>query len=414
MGTPPQAPIPVAPEGSHVVSGGRENNEAFNAGQNLGDGAQTPEAQGARDRADEVLTDLFKRFEGNAEAVGTGSDGSGVAVSGNGAPSANGEPMGAFDPNAVLAPEPVQAQPVETAPTDAELLLEPIIMPGSDPADAGAPLSGTPDSFQDPSQSPNAEAQARHALLRSGFLPSEVDAMDADALVQRGMAAHERLARDDDAHRRLRIGEAPASAPAESPSDPATAGTPDGAVREMLEPLLEPLGEEGVAAVEKLFGSVVTPLQKELESFKQASQQESQRRIEGLIADSRKGWAERFPQLQQGKVAGLVRQRMQALVKDPSILASGLSDQENSDRVMLSACLSLGLQDKDTPRRQASKQETRRRKSKGTQPVTRTQKDSRENPISHEERQAGILSKLFSGDVSGAREFGLRTANQAQ
>lgn len=413
-GTPSPAPRPVAPENSHVLSGGRENNRAFDAGAALSEGAQTREAAEARSDADNVLRDLFKKFDGNPEAVGTGSDGTGVAVSGNDAPSANGQPLGAFDPNAALAPETEQAQPVETESTDAELLLEPIIMPGSDPADAGTPLSGTPDTLQDPSLSPNAEDQARHALLRSGFLPSEVDAMSADDLVSRGMQRHEALARDDDAHRRLRIGEAPAPASAAAPSEPAEAGVPGGEVRAMLEPLLEPLGEEGVAAVEKLFGSLVTPLKEELAGLKEISRQASQQRIEGLIADSRKGWAERFPQLQQGKVAGVVRQRMQALVKDPSAMNPGLSDQENSDRIMLSACLSLGLQDKNTPRRQASTQETRRRKTRGTQPVTRTKTDSREDPMSHEERQTGILSKLFSGDISGARDFGLRTANQAR
>ncbi len=410
LAKPPVVERPRLPAGSHVVSGGHENQEPFRA-RASDEGAQTPEAGAARERGDAVLTELFQKYEG-------GPDGAGLAGSGNSAPSSNGRPYGDYQHGELPPAERQQQTTVEEdgelASDDAALLLEPIIMPGSDPAGAGTPLSDYPDSFQDPDSLPlNAEVMARHALLRSGFLPSEVDAMDPDDLVQRGMARHEALARDDDARRRLRLGEPPAASGApQVSSDPAQAGTPEEQLNALLEPLMEPLGEEGVGAVRKVLDLIVKPLRDEVASLKSGAQRDTKARIEQLVANSRKRWVERFPQLKNGRIAGQVQARMAFLAKDPTFMVKGLPDQEIADRIMLSACLGFGLQDAGRSRKTAAAQETRRRKAAGTQPVTRVQKGSQAQEFTDEDRQRGIFDRLMTGDLAGARDFGVRTAER--
>lgn len=199
-----------------------------------------------------------------------------------------------------VAADPVEAQPeqpAESAPADQP---------------AGDVVSGTP-----PTEDPQLD-RARTALMRSGFLASELDALDRDTLLARGLKRSDALAAEQDTFRRLRDletrfkdSEAASAEPEQSELD---------GLRATLKPLQDAIADEGEATGP--LAVVIAGLSERLKTLETGNVQNRQQSEMDNISASRGRLGVRYSELGDDRFfQDEVRPRMELLAKgfnDPS------------------------------------------------------------------------------------------------
>lgn len=190
-----------------------------------------------------------------------------------------------------------------------------------------------------------AKRRAVAALLRSGFDQGEIDAMPVERLLERGLKRHEILARDDDAHRRVRAQEAstketPASHTEPSAPKPESKGVPEVDFTQAVAPFAEQYGldEDGAKALAAAFAATVGPVAADVQALKSARESEATKTLETTISSVRSEILSDIDEPTFERVVG----RMVALQNDAEFQAIGdLSERVKA--VMKASAASLGI-----------------------------------------------------------------------
>lgn len=197
---------------------------------------------------------------------------------------------------------------------------------------------------------------ARNALSRSGWKKKELDAMEPDDLIKRGLKRAAALEKDDEAHRvakELRESRSTptASGKTEQVSKPAEFKLPD--TSKLIEPLAKTLvlDEAGAKALKETFDqfastyseTVVAPLQQKLSAFEQMQQQAGARSEADLITSAREEVGKRFPDLLDPDTFETVAENVRVLGNLPKYQKiANLTGRVNA--CFEDACKLLGLQ----------------------------------------------------------------------
>lgn len=297
------------------------------------------------------------------------------------------------------------------------------IMLKSTPLPAMTSVEGTPAPAATPpvqsspvvSIPPDDLARARLALIRSGMLPSEVDALDSAKILERGQKRQKALEADDEAHRlanewRTKLGQEPKGGkePAQPLSTERAVPAPD--LKATLEPLAKALllDDEGLALLEKSFSTfaqqAIAPIQSELASLKQSSGEGAKQAERVTIESSRAKLVDRFPELADPTRFQEVYAEMEALASRPRYQSAGTAT-ELVDRLMLDASRAIGLQEQGGPN--TSEEEARKRQraeSRSTVPPAANQAA----PQDLQDRQWAYFKHIreHPGDIVGAKKAG--------
>lgn len=219
---------------------------------------------------------------------------------------------------------------------------------------------------------------ARNALSRSGWKKKELDAMEPEELVKRGLARAKALEKDDEAHRlakQLR----------EAKADPKKEGQPEqgrnpvpakptdwtGITKPLAEKLL--LDEEGAKALRQTFeefAAVVSkqasePLAQRLAEYEQQQSQSNARTETELVNAAREEVGKRFPELLDPDTFETVAENVRVLGNLPKYQRiANLSGRVNA--CFEDACKLLGLQPAESDSQVRDVEKAQRRASGST------------------------------------------------
>lgn len=197
---------------------------------------------------------------------------------------------------------------------------------------------------------------ARNALSRSGWKKKELDAMEPEDLVKRGLQRAKALEKDDEAHRLAKeLREAKANPKKEGQTEqgrnPAEVKLPDlnGVIKPLAEKLL--LDEEGAKTLKQTleeFASVysktaVAPLQERLAQYEQMQAESGARTEAELVTSAQAEVGKRFPELLDPDTFETVAENVRVLSNLPKYQKiASLTGRVNA--CFEDACKLLGLQ----------------------------------------------------------------------
>lgn len=207
-----------------------------------------------------------------------------------------------------------------------------------------------PDEETEPEVDDDALRRATAALLRSGFDQEEISKMPVERRLERGLRRAEILARDDDAHRRVREALEPGpkeTAPksAEPASKPEQAGVPAVDYEAVVAPFAEQYGldEDGKKALAGAFAQAVGPLAEDVRSLKSARQSEVEREVEALVSSARSEVAKEFPAVKDDSTFTKVVEEM-VLLQNAQRFQKIDDPGKRARAVMQAAAASLGIE----------------------------------------------------------------------
>jgi len=233
---------------------------------------------------------------------------------------------------------------------------------------------------------------ARNALSRSGWKKKELDAMEPEDLVKRGLQRAKALEKDDEAHRFAKEAKesratTPATGKTEQVSKPAEFKLPD--TSKLLEPLAKSLAldEEGAKALRGAFEefasmysqTAVAPLQQKLAEFEQMHVQSTARTEQELVNSAREEVGKRFPDLLDPDTFEKVAENVRVLGNLPKYQEiASLPGRVNA--CFEDACKLLGLQPAESDSQVRVDAKAQRRASGSTvgdraRPTPTTQKE---------------------------------------
>lgn len=257
-----------------------------------------------------------------------------------------------------------------------------------------------------------AKRRAVAALLRSGFDQAEIDAMPVERLLERGLKRHEILARDDDAHRRVRDLEAsPKETRAKSleptAHKPESEGVPKIDFVAAVKPFAEQYGldDGGNRAFAGAFEATVGPLAAELHALKSERQAEANQKLLEALTTAQSEMSGKYPALTDAATFAEVVGAMDALETQPRF--QKIADPtERARSLMQAAAASLGLQQAEAPATTDPAPKTTRtvrvvKQETGTSPREEAPKE-----LSRLDRRWAAFDHLTKkhGDVAGAKK----------
>jgi hypothetical protein len=250
------------------------------------------------------------------------------------------------------------------------------------------------------------------ALLRSGFNQAEVETMDRERAIERGLARHEILARDDAAYSRLReLNKGGAEETPEKPTEPTEpepVGVPSMDFKEAVTPFadINGLDEEQAEALGKMLEAVVGPLQQEIHTLKGDRSSDQVRAVEQLVMSAREEVGKSYPDLLSDEdVFARTVERMNLLQGD-SAYAAIADPQARAAALMRDSAASLRLKGEQAP---STGRRTVRRPTPDTPTARKSTPVNPEN-MTQDEKRWLVFKHLqkHPGDVAGAqRAIGL-------
>jgi hypothetical protein len=234
---------------------------------------------------------------------------------------------------------------------------------------------------------------ARNALSRSGWKKKELDAMEPEELVKRGLSRAKALEKDDEAHRLAKeLREAKAAPKKEGQTEqgrnPVAVQPPDlsGIIKPLAEKLL--LDEDGAKALKQTFEefasiyskTAVAPLQERLSQFEQMQAESGARTEAQLIDGAREEVGKRFPDLLDPDTFETVAENVRVLGNLPKYQQiASLPSRVNA--CFEDACKLLGLQPSESDSQVRAEQAKALKRASGStvgdraRPVALTQKE---------------------------------------
>ena len=250
----------------------------------------------------------------------------------------------------------------------------------------GEVVTGTPEPEEDPQLE-----RARTALKRSGFLDSELDSLDRDTLLARGLKRSEALAAEQDTFRRLRDLEAKLEDSTATPQARADTRTTLEEVRAKLEPLQQALADEGEATGP--LADVIAGLVERLDRSEALQAQNSQQTEMQHISASRGRLKERFLELSDDRIFDAqVRPRMEVLAKDGSFNDPSKSLDQRFDALLEASLRSLNY----SPRAADPTPPVASRKAEHGSPLSPDQ-NQRPKPLDPDSRARMVFDMIDSG-----------------
>ncbi len=260
---------------------------------------------------------------------------------------------------------------------------------------------------------PDDLARARLAMIRSGFLPSEVDALEPAQILERGSKRQKAIEADDEAWRdanewRSKKSQAPTDRKdqAQPLSTERAAPAPD--LKASLKPLADALllDESGLELMERSFASLVQtavqPLRAELDTLKQTGTKRDERGEQVVIESARAKLVDQIPELADPARYREVYAEMEALATRPKYQAFK-SAPEAAEALMRDAAQIAGLQ-AVSPSLKDEERKRQRADSRTTLPPSTTEA----GPQTLRDQQWRYFKHIreHPGDVVGARRAG--------